>query len=479
MNEKNVKRDFIFILILVIVSFFIKTYNIHASIWFDESHTIFYGQQNLNELIEYLKQDTNPPFYYIIVHYLIKIFGISLESIRYFSVACSILSICLLYFILKKHFNAFVAIFSSVLLTLINTQVYYAQEARNFAFSQLLIVILIYLIFKLLKAPKISTALLIAFVNTIMFYTHFVVSFAVISMFIFVLINKNKQAIKYYIISCIISILFFSPWLKHIIKTAKRNNQDFWLTKPNINTLIQSISELFMKKEIALLYFAILLIGLVVLILRKEKYSLNIKALMLFVLLFFVPIIVSYVLAITITPIFLTRYFIYSMIGICVAVVIIIDTLVNNKYLKIILALILVGINIRYLNLRESKHENWILINNYIKQFDMKNTVILLSPRHYDITFTYYFSPEDFKDYKKPSNFCAYCNASIARISDLNSLEFEFKSLKKSKSIKNIIFIDSDSNEDCQKVLAKLKEDYKFQSLYYADWVKYYTFLVK
>ena len=89
--ERINKKPFWFLVFLIIINVVIKFFQISdSSIWLDEAHTAYQSLKSISEIISDSSKDQNPPLYFIMIHFWVKIFGISEFGIRSLSALLSI-----------------------------------------------------------------------------------------------------------------------------------------------------------------------------------------------------------------------------------------------------------------------------------------------------------------------------------------------------------------------------------------------------
>ena len=68
----------------------------------DEAFSVFYSQQSINELLQTLNKEANPPFYYLLLHFWIQFFGIGLVAVKSLNIIISIGTAIMLFKLTKK-----------------------------------------------------------------------------------------------------------------------------------------------------------------------------------------------------------------------------------------------------------------------------------------------------------------------------------------------------------------------------------------
>ncbi len=124
----------------------LRLISINQSLWLDEATTALAAKMPLTDLfIKFLPGDFHPPFYYLLMHFWIKIFGYSEISLRIPSVIFGVATIYVVYLISKKLFDKKTGLISAILLATSGLSIYYSQEARMYSLAAFLVGLLVFL----------------------------------------------------------------------------------------------------------------------------------------------------------------------------------------------------------------------------------------------------------------------------------------------------------------------------------------------
>jgi uncharacterized membrane protein len=74
--------------LIVIINVALRAFGTDASsIYLDEGQTMFQAKRSITEIIEdYVMKQQNAPLYFLLLHFWIKLFGLSVFAVRFFSV---------------------------------------------------------------------------------------------------------------------------------------------------------------------------------------------------------------------------------------------------------------------------------------------------------------------------------------------------------------------------------------------------------
>jgi 4-amino-4-deoxy-L-arabinose transferase-like glycosyltransferase len=114
----------------------------------------FWAEKNLEDYYDSIRRSDigNSPFYYVILHNWINIFGISDFSARFLSVLFSCAIILLLFVFIKEHFNNVpLALLASFLMAIEPFFIAYSQQIRNYSLSFFLTLLATHIFLKIIK----------------------------------------------------------------------------------------------------------------------------------------------------------------------------------------------------------------------------------------------------------------------------------------------------------------------------------------
>jgi mannosyltransferase len=533
LNDKKFINKYLFLIpyLFVVVNFFLKENCLEfQNIAGDETFSIYYAQLNPSEIIHFLSQGNNPPFFELILHYWIKFFGISDYSVRVIPLIFSSLSVFFLYEIAYKFLNLKTAILAATLFTFSNFEMYFAHEVRVYALFLFLTLVSFYSFLNLIQDFK-SKKYIVIFVlaNSILLYSHYFGFFVLFVQFIsiFLLTEKNFKKKLNYMILLIIPLVLFIPFLKVLISnyiTTSSNgswvpfSKDLGQINHFIYTLINSSSTVFIvfscitwlivqyfivrleiskwlkqlilffsivflffslsifggiphyweytSENYAIISYLIFILIICYLILKSSKINRYSKIILIW---FFLPLLLIYLFSFK-TPMFLERYLIFISPGfyLLVAYALYQFEKFNNYKLSY---LIIFAMFITSTKNVDKKHQ--ILdMTNKVKELKTDSSLVYLAPSYYDINFVYYYNKEIFKQINLKTNKQNEYKSELLKSlnkENIHVINFsgEIDTLKL-KQNKRIIFIDiaSEFAFPNNNILNFLQENLILDSLY-------------
>lgn len=222
------------ILFIFLIFFFLRLYHLSFhDFWYDEIATVGYARLPL--------RNWNAPLYWILLHYWIKIFGISEFSLRFPSLLFSFFSVILVYLLGQNIFNKKVGIFASFFIGLSPLHLWYAQEARDYSMVLLIGLLSSLLFYRILEKGEDKLWPFFLLVSIIGFYTNYFYIFLFSAQFLYILFVRNLKLDFKAIIYFLIAILSFSFYLPTFLTKFFYVGRGFWIPRPEWRSLIITV----------------------------------------------------------------------------------------------------------------------------------------------------------------------------------------------------------------------------------------------
>lgn len=279
-------------------------------VWRDEAFAILLALKKPIEIIQLSTLEPTPPFYYLLLHFWIKIFGWSEISTRSLSLLFHLGTIYVVYLFSKQlaqklRVTGYGLRVTAIILTALNPMLlYYAFEVRAYSLLALFSISLMYAFYTNKKK-------LYIIICALGLYTHYYFALNVLVQAIYILLSKKSFKNYLYIF---FPFIFFLPWTPFIFKQLSTFSGT-WHYPVGAQTIFSSLGSLFtgftgtppfIWKYQIILTFVLLFIA--VYILKKAR-----KVGLIFFLWAFAP--TAIVLGISLVkPIWYNRYLIYTAI---------------------------------------------------------------------------------------------------------------------------------------------------------------------
>jgi len=481
-------KKFLLPLLLVICNFLVKGIFLSTnSLAGDEPFSVYHAQMNVGSIINFLSEGNNPPLYEILLHYWIRIFGITEFSVRLPSLIFSSLTVLMLYRLGVKYLNPRVAHCSSIVFIFSNYQILFAHEARCYSLLGLFTVISAYLYLGIISDYRSNQNFVnkpfskstinfvsLAIVNTLIIYTHYFGFFVLLTQLLFLLfdLKASFKIWKKILVYIGIIVLLFSP---NILILSKRfiqaSTEGTWMKAPegieSLYNMLWSFSNAPVVAVSLVLLFAISIYKYFANYTRATSNFSN-----AFIVFWFSFILFSMFALSFWTPMFLDRYLMPASIAYPILIGLCADYLSEKLKFKFIipsLVCILFVVTSRP-NITNKRNVKETLAK--IKEIKTNNTLVYYCSDRFTLNFIYYYNNNLFKNVieeKNPLN--TYLNTeNIFPIISYNQIDTAL--IKKADKI---IFLDAAAdfdypNNNIKEVLNSnytLVHEYKFPEIFH------------
>lgn len=252
---KNVFKDktLVFhILIIVVGIIFVSLSAFHSNTWFDESYSVgISSDHSFTEIWTIGGHDVHPVLYYWILHIIFLIFENQIMLYRLFSVlTVAILGIIGLTHI-RKDFGSKVGLIFSFFAYFLPINLVYAGEIRMYSLAMLLVTLMAiyaYRIYKNSAEKNIKNWILFGIFSLASAYTHYygLVAAGIINIALFIYFvrqsvkaKKFSHNLKAFIITGVIQIAAYLPWVIYLMLQISQVSAGFWIGLSFPGTLIE------------------------------------------------------------------------------------------------------------------------------------------------------------------------------------------------------------------------------------------------
>lgn len=499
-SRKQILSGSLFAAILLSSTIFKVLFIGRKELWLDETYSCFVVSRSFSEMMNYIKGDVHPPFYYLLLKSWSTIFGLSPYSVKSLSIVISIVASIIFYFLVMKIIRVqWISLFCFFLFQFSPILFYYSVESRMYMLGTLFCVISLYYFYDLIHSDNFSYKSIFMFSIgcACLFYVHYVGIFLILGYLAYYIISPVNRELKgkYVLYSAIIVILLTAPWYQSLynqkVKQAD-HSRAFIIAKYNPQTLnYMDIGE--NKIHTALDFRKIITSDVETIASLLGVYPYNGGYLTLFLNISFIIIIIYYIylvwkknevsralfvvmagycltamyfhfhsrrLYILLTPILIT------VIGV---VVLEIHNKYRNKMISVILAL---SVSVLYfagtVRVYNKNYNNMnTKIVKYIQSNFEKNDVVIFNSLYYEVPFDYYARRVSFTPKKRgfPISIYEWWNKQAFKgwggpIISIDELERFVDGLRKEANIGSVWLILFENNyyDPKNKLLQYLKE---------------------
>lgn len=150
-----------------------------ADLWLDEAVSVHFAQLDPYRLVAAVRQDTNPPLYYLLLSSWERLFGSSEAAMRWPSALASALTGGVLFLVARRVGGRFVAWCSTAIFFASAANLYFAHQARPYALATLFSCLAFGVFLRLLEQPTWPRALAVAALNALACSSHYLTALAV------------------------------------------------------------------------------------------------------------------------------------------------------------------------------------------------------------------------------------------------------------------------------------------------------------
>ena len=297
-------RSTLGIISLFFIFFLLRFYHLgFHDFWYDEVGSIGYARCPWF--------NWNAPLYWILLHFWIKLFGISEFSLRFPSLIFSFLSVILVFLLGRDIFDKKVGIIAGIFMGLSPFHLWYAQEARDYSMVLFFSLLSSWLFYRALSEDKFKLWLFFILVSLAGFYTNYFYIFLFFAQCLY-LVFFRRSRLNFKVIICLLIIaLGFSFYLPRFLSKFYYIWGGFWIPEPGWKSLIITLENFILGYNGTTLLYLIsdILMGLffifaLVVIYKKKELRRNF---VLCLILFFLPVLVTFFFSKVLFSIYLDR----------------------------------------------------------------------------------------------------------------------------------------------------------------------------
>lgn len=247
----KINKKYLHIAIIVVGIIFISIPVFHSNLWFDESYSVGIANHGFQEIWSIGGHDVHPVLYYWVLHCINLIFGNQIILYRLFSVLCTIILGIIGFTHIRRDFGENTGILFSFLVYFFPINVVYAGEIRMYSMAMLLVTLMsiyAYRIYKNREEKNVKNWILFAIFSLASAYTHYygLMAAGLVNIMLFVSLvieayktKKFTYNLKAFIVSGIIQIALYLPWVIYLLLQISQVSNGFWIGIKFPDTIIE------------------------------------------------------------------------------------------------------------------------------------------------------------------------------------------------------------------------------------------------
>jgi uncharacterized membrane protein len=245
-----------------------------SDLWSDETYTISMLNGTFSDFNAKFRNDLHPPLYYLGLRLYTGLFGLSTTSLRAFSVIGVLSTLFFGYFSGQRVFGKRGALYLCLLLISIPMLSVYSHQARMYTWAAFSVTgVFLYSCLFIRTGTTRDLILLLVFTVASM-YIHYYSMIAAFMGNLFVLLylilTKNRKWLNH-LLSLLIAVILFLPWISMFVVQIKRVQNAFWAPEVSLQTILSCFTIPFTEqfwttdysKSLTILMYALIVLTIV------------------------------------------------------------------------------------------------------------------------------------------------------------------------------------------------------------------------
>lgn len=313
----------LFVLSLFVLGLLVYLFVTKPFLHIDERFTMGLLDISFKEMVHLTAIDVHPPLYYafnLIPVYILKgIFHLQFDKILLMKIM-AVLPYVAIFIIsltkIRKDYGWLAGgLFAFTLLTMSDFFTMFSI-GRMYPLGMLFLLLAFLYACDILREPSLKKWLLLAFFSLCGAYTHYFVAVGLVVLYVILFIHflmKNREELKNWLISTVVGIVLYIPWLLVLYKQMKSVHGSYWIEKITIVEFVEFFSSIFTVNTefMANIFLAIIAVAIFIVIILKYYKSQGQEdsdIALLGILIFLGTIAVGVFMSFVFKPIFIVRY---------------------------------------------------------------------------------------------------------------------------------------------------------------------------
>ncbi len=378
------------------------------SLRLDEAQSIWQASHSMEFIRQYMLKNVHLPLHNTLLHVWMQFFGTSEASVRMLAAIPGILFLPAIYLLAREFMARHWALVAMTLASIAPIFVWYSREIRMYSLLILIATLSFYLYIRILREPRMQWYLLYTAVNLIGIYTHYFFIWTLVVQLIFFFatwnidftshIKKTKRQI-FIGLSVVAGLLLiaFSPWLYGLFSSHGSGSLAPVFGAPNSFNMALTLFEFLFGFQpdiitggLFALWPLITLFGFIFLAKRTPIPPL----VWLLVIGIFLPITLTFIISVTIKPLYLTRYLMIAAPLVFVFITWFISELPKYRvFFTLAIATVLVcTLYTQQFHPESPAKENYRDVATYINAEVTSRDIVVLAPPYLIYPFQYYYT---------------------------------------------------------------------------------------
>lgn len=370
----------------------------------DEPFTLFFAQGDMAFIFGMLPGENNPPFFFLLMHFWIDLFGISPLSVRFLPALFSALTAIMLFKTGRKFFSESVGITAAAIFLFSDYHQLFAHEARVYSLFALLTVVSMHIFMSVQSSGnKRNVILLLILTNVLLVYSHFFGFFILLIQLISAVSIAlfRKLILKTIIIAHSLTLLGFVPYLPILFQRFSNTTASGTWVEPAVFTDLYTMLWRYLNAPVVTVA-AISILGLSLFVFFRKIRKRGIKpdpSTAVLLIWFLLPYLLMFFISLKL-PVFLDRYTVFISVGFYLLLALAINSITSRPYFRtglqiVFIVMMAVTFHPNVDNKRDLKEAA-----DHIAAYKTEETVVILTPSWLEYGFSYHYDPEIFGNYR-------------------------------------------------------------------------------
>jgi 4-amino-4-deoxy-L-arabinose transferase-like glycosyltransferase len=198
-------------------------------VWIDEANAILTAGVALPLMLDKLQLDSSPPFFYVVLHFWILIFGDGSIALRLLSGLTGVGLVAATYWAGRELISRPVGLWAALFVAASPIQAYYSQQVRMYALLPLLALLSVALLVRYLRDEKRGDYALWLTFTILALYTHnFAIYLLPVHGVLIALSGTLVRSWRHWALAAAVGLLAFAPWIPTLFAQVENRDQYAW-----------------------------------------------------------------------------------------------------------------------------------------------------------------------------------------------------------------------------------------------------------
>lgn len=240
-------------LLVVALAFVVRLVNLDGRpLWYDESFAVLYAEKSFPAMwygtitqVAGVAADVHPLFFYSTLHAWMLAVGQSPQAVRLLSVILGTATVFVAYLLARRLFDERIGLVTAVFVALAPFHVYYSQEVRMYALLGLTSITMVLFFVRAWSGGGKGNWVAFGLLGALTLYSHNLGAMFLASLDLWViwrwLWRQRWHYWRPWLLSHLLMLALFSPWLLILPRQLGKVQQAYWVTRPGVVELIQTV----------------------------------------------------------------------------------------------------------------------------------------------------------------------------------------------------------------------------------------------